>query len=87
MGKRKVDWVIEEWNKETDLPDEVKWVMYDLYTKDKKGDVRFNYNDFFDLDLSLVTVRKSYYRKAIIFLRKDKINKIKKNIDGQSTNR
>lgn len=81
MGQRKVDWIIPEWNNETELPDEVKWVMYDLYTKDKKGDIRFNYNDFFDLDLSLVTVRKSYYKRAIIFLRKDKIEKIKNKLN------
>lgn len=82
MAPRKVDWVVPEWNDEVELPNEIKWVMYDLYTKDKKGNIRLNYNDFFDLDLSLVTVRKTYYRKALIYLRKDKINKIKKNING-----
>ena len=84
MAPRKVDWVIEEWNKETELPDEIKKVMYDLYIQEqnRNGDIRFTYEDFFDLDLSLVTVRKSYYKKAVILLRKDKIDKIKKKIDG-----
>ena len=85
MSQRKVDWIIEEWNKETDLPDEVKKVMYDLYTQDqdKDNNVKFTYENFFDLDLSFVTIRKKYYRKAIILLRKDKINKIKNNINEQ----
>lgn len=78
---RKVDWVVPEWNDEVELPDDVKKVMYDLYTKDKNGDIRFNYDDFFDLDLSLVIVRKSYYKKAMIWLRKDKINKLKEKIN------
>ena len=89
MGRRKQDWLIEDWNKEVELPEEVKKVMYDLYTKDqdRTHDIKLNWDLFFDLDISLVTYRKIYYKKAMILLRKDKINKIKKNIDGQSTNR
>lgn len=84
MASRKVDWVIEEWNKETDSPDEVKKVMYDLYIKDqdKDDDIKFTYKDFFDLDLSFVTMRKKYYKKATILLRKEKIEKLKGKIDG-----
>ena len=84
MSPRKVDWVIEEWNKETELPEEVKKVMYDLYTQDQNRDnnLKFTYDDFFDLDLSFVGMRKAYYKKAMIFLRKEKIDKLKKNING-----
>ena len=80
MAPRKVDWVIEEWNKETELPEEVKKVMYDLYRKDCANKDGYNYNDFFDLDLSFVTKRKYYHRKALILLRKDKIEKLKDNL-------
>lgn len=84
MAPRKVDWVVPEWNKETELPEEVKKVMYDLYTQNqnRNGDIKYTYDDFFDLDLSFVTMRKAYYKKAVILLRKDKIDKIKKKIDG-----
>jgi hypothetical protein len=84
MAPRKVDWVIEEWNKETELPEEVKKVMYDLYiqNQNRNGDIKFTYDDFFDLDLSFVGMRKAYYKKAMIFLRKEKIDKLKKKIDG-----
>ena len=84
MGRRKVDWVVPEWNTETELPDEVKKVMYDLYIQDKNrtGDIRFTYDDFFDLDLSFFGMRKAYYKKAVILLRKDKIDKIKGNMNS-----
>ena len=79
MAPRKVDWVIEEWNKETELPDEVKKVMYDLYAQNGSSDI-YSYDDFFDLDLSFVGMRKTYYKKAVILLRKEKIQKLKDNL-------
>ena len=82
MRSRKVDWVVDEWNKEIELPEEIKKVMYNLYRIDCVGKDGYDYNDFFDLDLSFVGKRKTYYKKAIILLRKDKIEKLKGKING-----
>ena len=64
MTPRKVDWVVPDWNKETELPDEIKKVMYDLYIQNGSSDV-YSYDAFFDLDLKDVISALEIQNKRI----------------------